>query len=424
MEYVKAQKLISRVARLLMIVVATAAAVTGCDVETFDDAVAKIPESSAPPPPASPPPPPPPPPPAAGFGPNFSEIQANVFTPDCATSGCHAGANPSAGLNLEEANSYAMLVGIQSSQDPGFQRVEAGDPDNSYLVQKLEGTASSGQQMAPGAPLPQSEIDVIRQWITDGATDDRVAVLDPITVTSLSPMPNAALTAQPTNIVAGFSRELNQATVDATTFLLTGSGGDGTFADGNEIQVTATAITVTAANPQSAVFDLTGVTLADDTYRIQLLGGATNAIQDLDGNALDGEFLGSLPSGNGIAGGDFMVQFTITTPVVVGPTLDEIQTAVFTPTCATSNCHNGANPSGGLDLRDADTSFAQLVDVPSDDDPMIFRVAPGDPDNSYLVQKIEGTAAQGQQMPPGGAAPLSQAEIDAIRQWITDGASR
>jgi uncharacterized protein involved in high-affinity Fe2+ transport len=424
MEYVKAQKLISRVARLLMIVVATAAAVTGCDVETFDDAVAKIPESSAPPPPASPPPPPPPPPPAAGFGPNFSEIQANVFTPDCATSGCHAGANPSAGLNLEEANSYAMLVGIQSSQDPGFQRVEAGDPDNSYLVQKLEGTASSGQQMAPGAPLPQSEIDVIRQWITDGATDDRVAVLDPITVTSLSPMPNAALTAQPTNIVAGFSRELNQATVDATTFLLTASGGDGTFADGNEIQVTATAITVTAANPQSAVFDLTGVTLADDTYRIQLLGGATNAIQDLDGNALDGEFLGNLPSGNGIAGGDFMVQFTITTPVVVGPTLDEIQTAVFTPTCATSNCHNGANPSGGLDLRDADTSFAQLVDVPSDDDPMIFRVAPGDPDNSYLVQKIEGTAAQGQQMPPGGAAPLSQAEIDAIRQWISDGASR
>jgi uncharacterized protein involved in high-affinity Fe2+ transport len=424
MEYVKAKKLISRVARLLMIVVATAAAVTGCDVETFDDAVAKIPESSAPPPPASPPPPPPPPPPAAGFGPNFSEIQANVFTPDCATSGCHAGANPSAGLNLEEANSYAMLVGIQSSQDPGFQRVEAGDPDNSYLVQKLEGTASSGQQMAPGAPLPQSEIDVIRQWITDGATDDRVAVLDPITVTSLSPMPNAALTAQPTNIVAGFSRELNQATVDATTFLLTGSGGDGTFADGNEIQVTATAITVPAANPQSAVFDLTGVTLADDTYRIQLLGGATNAIQDLDGNALDGEFLGNLPSGNGIAGGDFMVQFTITTPVVVGPTLDEIQAAVFTPTCATSNCHNGANPSGGLDLRDADTSFAQLVDVPSDDDPMIFRVAPGDPDNSYLVQKIEGTAAQGQQMPPGGAAPLSQAEIDAIRQWITDGASR
>jgi hypothetical protein len=405
-----------------MVVVAALGAVAGCDVETFDDAVSRIPEQSAPPPPGSPPPPPPPPPPpAAGFGPNFSEIQASVFTPDCATSGCHAGGNPSAGLNLEEANSYAMLVGIQSGQDAGLQRVEAGDPDNSYLVQKLEGTASSGQQMPPGAALPQSEIDVIRQWITDGALDDRVVVLDPITVTSLSPMPNAALTAQPASIVAGFSRELNQATVDATTFLLSGSGGDGTFGDGNEVQITAAAISVPAANPQSAVLDLTGVVLADDTYRIQLLGGATNAIMDLDGNALDGEYFGNLPSGNGIAGGDFMVQFTIATPVVIQTTLDEIQAVVFTPTCATSTCHTGATPAGALDLSDADTSHMALVDMPSSQGTLL--VAPTLPDDSYLVHKIEGTQAAGQRMPLG-RAPLSQPEIDAIRLWITNGAAR
>lgn len=314
-----------------------------------------------------------------------------------------------------------MLVGIQSGQDAGLQRVEAGDPDNSYLVQKLEGTASSGQQMPPGAALPQSEIDVIRQWITDGALDDRVVVLDPITVTSLSPMPNAALTAQPASIVAGFSRELNQATVDATTFLLSGSGGDGTFADGNEVQITAAAISVPAANPQSAVFDLTGVVLADDTYRIQLLGGATNAIMDLDGNALDGEYFGNLPSGNGIAGGDFMVQFTIATPVVIQPTLDEIQAVVFTPTCATSTCHTGATPAGGLDLSDADTSHMALVDMPSSQGTLL--VAPTLPDDSYLVHKIEGTQAAGQRMPLG-RAPLSQPEIDAIRLWITNGAAR
>ena len=178
---------ISRAVRLLALAVAAIVALTGCDVETFDDAVSRIPEQPAPlpPPPGSPPPPPPPPPPAASFGPIFSEIQASVLTPDCATSGCHAGGNPSAGLNLEEANSYAMLVGIQSSQNAALQRVEAGDPDNSYLVQKLEGTASSGQQMPPGAPLPQSEIDVIRQWITDGAIDDTVDPPQaPIRVTS------------------------------------------------------------------------------------------------------------------------------------------------------------------------------------------------------------------------------------------------
>ena len=420
MRYVTVRTGIPAIARLITTVIAAAFALAGCDVETFDDAVSRIPEAPTPPPSGSPPPPPPPPPPpAAGFGPNFSEIQANVFSPDCATSGCHAGANAAAGLNLEEASSYAMLVGIQSSQDAALQRVEAGDPDNSYLVQKLEGTASSGQQMAPGAPLPQAEIDVIRQWITDGATDDRVVVLDPITVTSLAPMPNAALDAQPANIVAGFSRELNQATVDGTTFLLTASGGDGTFADGNEMQVTAASISVPAANPQSAGFDLTGVSLADDTYRIQLLGGAGNAIQDLDGNALDGEFLGNLPSGNGVAGGDFVVQFTITTPVMLGPTLDEIQAVVFTPNCATSGCHAGGNPAGGLNLE-AGNSHAMLVGVPSSGNAAVNRVEPGQPDNSYLVQRIDGTVTP--RMPLGGA-PLSTEEIDAIRQWILDGAA-
>ncbi len=411
---------LSATARLLMTVVVATFAIAGCDVETFDDAVSRIPEAPSPPPAGSPPPPSsPPPPPTAGFGPNFSEIQASVFSPDCATSGCHAGGNAAAGLNLEEANSYTMLVGIQSSQDAALQRVEAGNPDNSYLVQKLEGTASSGQQMAPGAPLPQSEIDVIRQWITDGALDDRVVVLDPITVTSLSPMPNAALDTQPAAIVAGFSRELNQATVNATTFLLTASGGDGTFADGNETQIAAAGISVPAANPRSAVFDLTGVALADDSYMIQLLGGAVNAILDLDGNALDGEFGGNLPSGNGVAGGDFAVPFTITTPVVIGPTLPQIQAVVFTPKCAT--CHNGAGAvlPGVMDLSSEAASLAALVNAASIQDPAIDRVEPGQPDNSYLVHKIDGTAAS--QMPPAG--PLLQEEIDAIRQWILAGAN-
>ena len=158
MSYITVSKGTSTIARLLTTVIAAAFTLAGCDVETFDDAVARIPEGTSPPPPpgSPPPPPPPPPPPAAGFGPNFSEIQANVFTPDCATSGCHAGASAAAGLNLEEASSYAMLVGIQSSQDAALQRVEAGDPDNSYLIQKLEGTASSGQQRARRCRSPRS----------------------------------------------------------------------------------------------------------------------------------------------------------------------------------------------------------------------------------------------------------------------------
>lgn len=316
-----------------------------------------------------------------------------------------------------------MLVGIASSQNAGILRVAASDPNNSYLIQKLEGTAATGQQMPLGAAaLPQSEIDTIRQWITDGAIDDRVVILDPIRVTSLSPAPNAALTAAAAQIVAGFDRDLDTATVNANTFILEASGNDATFADGNETQIIAASISVPGNNQRSAVFDLTGVNLVDDTYRIRLLGGGASFIMDLDANALDGEFGGAFPSGNGIAGGDFQATFNISAAVVIGPTLDQIQAVVFTPTCATASCHGSNNPPAGLSLGNADTSFAELVGVASSQNAAILRVAANDPDNSYLIQKMEGVASNGGVMPPSGG--LDPAIIAEIRQWIADGALR
>lgn len=271
------------------------------------------------------------------------------------------------------------------------------------------------------APLSQTDIDVIRLWITNGAIDDRVVPpAGPVKVTSLAPMPNAVLTAAPTQIVAGFDQNLDAATVNLNTFLLTASGGDGTFGEANDVQITAAMIAVPGANQSSAVFDIAGV-LADDTYRVSLLGTGGSIIMDLNANALDGEFGGAFPSGNNLAGGDFVAQFSVSTPVVIGPTLDQIQTIVFTPTCATAGCHTGAGAAGGLNLSDADTSFLELVGVSSSANAAILRVAPTDPDNSYLIQKLEGNA--GAQMPLGLPA-LAPADIAEIRQWITDGALR
>ena len=68
-----------------------------------------------------------------------------------------------------------------------------------------------------------------------------------------------------------------------------------------------------------------------------------------------------------------------------------------------------------------DNSYANLVNVASHEVPSLKRVEPGDPDNSYLVQKIEGTAAVGGRMPLG-RAPLTAAQIALIRQWISEGA--
>lgn len=73
-----------------------------------------------------------------------------------------------------------------------------------------------------------------------------------------------------------------------------------------------------------------------------------------------------------------------------------------------------------MDLS-AGQAFANIVGVNSGQVPTLLRVNPGDADNSYLVQKIEGTATVGERMPRGGP-PLSSELIQNIREWIDAGA--
>lgn len=103
--------------------------------------------------------------------PTFASIQANVLTPMCV--GCHAGAAAPAGLRLDASSSYALLVGVPSAEVGSLRRVAPGSPADSYLVQKLEGSAAVGARMPLGGPyLDAATIAVIRQWIADGAKPD------------------------------------------------------------------------------------------------------------------------------------------------------------------------------------------------------------------------------------------------------------
>lgn len=349
--------------------------------------------------------------------PDFESIQALVFDELCIT--CHIGATAPLGLRLDSANSYALLVGVASAQASDTLLVDPGNPDASYLIRKLEGTAGTGGQMPlGGTPLPQADIAMIRQWITDGALPPPGEAPEaPIVVSSLSPLPGSTVAAVPMSIMAVFDRELDANTVDPSTFTVVRSGGDGTFVDGNEVAIDTMSVSVPMANPMTAVFDMSDAEPVADTYRVTLEGSGPAVILDLDANALDGEFDGDFPSGDGTAGGDFVAEFMVEG---VQPTLQSIQDNVFTPIC--SECHTGPGGAAGLDLTALTASFTNLVDVPSVEVPALDRVEPGDPDNSYLVQKLEGTAAEGARMPLGGD-PLDPATIAAIRQWIADGAS-
>ena len=104
-------------------------------------------------------------------------------------------------------------------------------------------------------------------------------------------------------------------------------------------------------------------------------------------------------------------------------TLSQIQAQVFGPTCSVSGCHSGGGGGlpGVMNLTSAKASFNNLVNVPSLQMGSLDQIEPGDPDNSYLIRKIEGTASVGARMPFGGPF-LDQATINMIRQWVSDGA--
>ena len=111
--------------------------------------------------------------PAPGNEPTLANIQARIFTPQCTV--CHAGAAAPQGLRLDEANAFNDLVGVPA-REVGLLRVDPFNPDQSYLVHKVEGTQSVGGQMPLGGPfLTDEEKALIRQWIADGALENATA---------------------------------------------------------------------------------------------------------------------------------------------------------------------------------------------------------------------------------------------------------
>jgi len=105
----------------------------------------------------------------------------------------------------------------------------------------------------------------------------------------------------------------------------------------------------------------------------------------------------------------------------------DIQKKIFDTTCATEFCHGASSASAGLDLSDG-AAIANLVNVPASaegaKDAHLLRVAPGDPDNSFLMLKIEGHLGPNEGVPmPLVGGPLPAPAIDTIRRWIAAGAS-
>jgi hypothetical protein len=224
---------------------------------------------------------------------DFQEIQDTVFTPICSV--CHAGANAPQGLRLDAGNSYALLVNVASAEVPGTLRVNPGNPNASYLVQKIEGTAAVGVRMPANGPpyLPQDRIDLVRRWIAAGAP---IAAAPPnaLKVTSSIPAVAEVAPAGLGKLTVIFNANVDASRVSADTF---------TVRDALDQPVAVSAVRVPTGRPN--VVEITTPPLASGSYELSVHGDGPAPLAGEAGHVLDGD-------GDGVAGGNTLIPFDVT----------------------------------------------------------------------------------------------------------------
>ena len=106
----------------------------------------------------------------------WSYLHETIFAPDCATSSCHSYQRSAGGIDLStSAGAYSVLTGHTCGNDGGSGTstrsfVDPGHPDDSELMHLL--TADRIYLMPPDVALPPVEVNLVREWIYEGASCD------------------------------------------------------------------------------------------------------------------------------------------------------------------------------------------------------------------------------------------------------------
>jgi hypothetical protein len=214
---------------------------------------------------------------------DLQSIQDNVFTPIC--SKCHIGAGAPEGLQLDAAHSYNLLVGVPSVEQPTLLRVKPGDPDDSYMVHKIEGLSGiTGGQMPLGeTPLPQATIDAIRQWITNGAPNaPAAAAAQAFAVQVTAPVDEAVVAAPVKQIVVAFTRDADASLINDTNVLLERIDSGAQSAVPGTLPIAA----AIAANNSSVLLITPRAPLDAGVYRVTLRGTGGGALADMNAATL------------------------------------------------------------------------------------------------------------------------------------------
>ena len=288
-------------------------------------------------------------------------------------------------------------INVPASQDPKRSRITPGQPDASYLLCKVDPACSPilGARMPLGVPLTAQEIALLRAWISQGASgggpvpDGGVPSDFAVPADQTPPVFAGATRAvsAPNSVTLSWGAATDDRSAAANlTYLIyqaTSAGGE-TYA------------TPTYTTAPGATGFAVGKLAINTTYYFVVR--ARDAAGNVDGNTVER----SAKTG--------------------GVSLSGQVQPIFLAKCATNACHSGARPAQGLALGSAAATYAGTVNVASTECAANKLVLPNQPDQSYLIWKLQGSGPcfMGSQMPKG--QPLTTAEITTVRSWILSGA--
>ena len=186
-------------------------------------------------------------------------------------------------------------MNVASAEVPSLLRVNPGNPDASYLVQKIQGNAAVGSRMPANGPpfLSQAQIDLIRGWIAAGAPQ-AAAPGDRLFVSSSMPAPGEKALPGLNTISIVFSTDVDASLVSTNSFELR---------DALDQPVSVARITVPSGRP-NVVELVTAQPLPAGSYQLAVRGDGPAPLADNAGRQLDGDR-------DGEPGGDTFIPFDV-----------------------------------------------------------------------------------------------------------------
>ena len=216
------------------------------------------------------------------------------------------------------------------------------------------GTDASGAWKITSAPLPDGSYNILATTVDAAGNTTATATLmpnakeGPLVIDTVAPrVSNVVFDVNTGRYLVSFQDDRSgmdtYSIVDPSNFSLVGSGG--VSLGSLTVQNATGPQGVSPTFPQSVGLTLgNGGVIPAGLYQLTASSASpvhTSGITDLAGNALDGEFLGNFPSGNGHPGGDFTITLPTTyspvvvpVPVVPGPVVSTpvVSTPAVTPT--------------------------------------------------------------------------------------------